>query len=138
MTQEEINKNNILIAEFMGTRVFNNIVICFEGTLTHNERCLHGYNIAQAEYNMSWDWLIPVVEKIESIEDNYHGHFGVHIVSNSCTIQATNFRSDKQILDPPHYFNCVTLDSKLESTYLMAIRFITWYNKQSKNDRTRS
>lgn len=63
------------------------------------------------KYHTSWDWLIPVVEKIEAIEDNYHGHFGVHICSNGCTIQATNFRSNKPMPDPPHYFNDVTAES---------------------------
>jgi hypothetical protein len=127
MTFIEIDKANLLIAMFMvwTKSPYPNLPNkVYKGNL--------GLSIDQMQYHKSWEHLMPVIEKIESIEDSYHGHFGVHIVSNSCTIQATNFRPDQPIPDPPHYFNCVTLDSKLESTYLMIVRFIKWYNKQTK------
>lgn len=88
----------------------------------------YGEYITDLKYDTSWDWLITVVEKIESIKDEYHGHFGVYISSNNCTIQATNFRPDKRIPDPPHYFANYTLNSKIESTYQAAVEFIKWHN----------
>jgi hypothetical protein len=77
-------------------------------------------------FHLQWDWLMPVVEKIESIEDPHHGYFGVHISSNSCTIQGTNFRSDI-ILDPPIYFHNAVLGSKLLATHYVVVKFIEWY-----------
>jgi len=71
---------------------------------------------------------MPVFEKIESIYDEHHGYFGVHISSNGCTIQGTNFRSDI-IPEPPVYFNNVVLDTKLNATYYAVVLFIKWYNK---------
>ena len=79
-------------------------------------------------YHEKWSWLMPVVEKIESIYDEHHGYFGVHISSNGCTIQGTNFRSDI-IPEPPVYFNNVVLDTKLNATYYAVVLFIKWYNK---------
>jgi hypothetical protein len=77
-------------------------------------------------FHLQWDWLMPVVEKIESIDDPHHGFFGVYISSNSCCIQGTNLRTEvKQ--EPPVYFNDVVLDNKLSSTYSAVVSFIQWY-----------
>tara|TARA_R110000851_G_scaffold248445_2_gene400962 strand:+ start:1427 stop:2317 length:891 start_codon:yes stop_codon:yes gene_type:complete len=84
------------------------------------------------KYDTSWDWLMPVVEKIESIKDEHHGRFGVYIASNGCTIQAIKFISDK-MSEPPMYFSDATLNTKLESTYYCVIKFIEFYNKHLKN-----
>lgn len=84
------------------------------------------------EFDTDWNWLMEVVEKIESIKEPYHGRFGVYISSNSCTIQSTNFRPDKPIPNPPHYYDNVVLNSKMESTYNAVIRFINFYNKQKE------
>ena len=85
-------------------------------------------------YHLQWDWLMPVVEKIESIKDPHHGFFGVHISSNGCGIQGTNFRSD-DIAEPPVYFYNATLNTKLAATYHCVIKFIEW---QSEKDSTPS
>ncbi len=80
-------------------------------------------------YNKSWDWLMPVIDKIELIKNDYHGHFGVHIYSNSCTIQGTNFRCDN-IVNPPIYFANWVLDDKIITTWKAVVEFIKWYNKE--------
>ncbi len=90
-------------------------------------------NIESAKYHSSWDWLMPVVEKIEKIEDPHHGHFGVYISSNGCSIQATNLRTDKPMADPPHYFNDVVLDTKIKATWYAVIQFIQWYKNKGNN-----
>lgn len=89
----------------------------------------------EMNYHKSWNWLMPLVEKIESIWHDDHGYFGVFISSNGCTIQGTKFRSD--IIEqnvPPVYFNNVVLGSKLESTYYAITNFIKWYLKNIKTD----
>ena len=83
-------------------------------------------------FDTDWNWLMEVVEKIESIKDSYHGRFGVYISSNSCTIQSTNFRPDKPIPNPPHYYDNVVLNTKIESTYYSVLNFINFYNKQKE------
>ena len=106
-------EGNLLIAIFMG-----------------NEEKLKD-SMENGNFHLQWDWLMPVVEKIESIEDPHHGFFGVHISSNSCTIQGTKFRSD-DIQDPPVYFYNAVLGNKLASTYHVVLKFIEWYNTEFK------
>jgi hypothetical protein len=85
-------------------------------------------------FNVSWEWMIPVVEKIESIHDTHHGYFGVSIYSNSCSIQGTLFRSDS-ISDPPIYYSQAVSDTKILATWLAVVNFITWYNGQGEHIR---
>lgn len=71
MTRKEITEGNRLIAEFMGDKIMvetdgiaivsKNNGMWFSGTKrlgNYNQRCYHS----------SWDWLMPVISKISSIE----------------------------------------------------------------------
>jgi len=124
MNNKEILEGNKLIAEFMTKEHAN---LCWK-LIPKNTMHLPNY----FKYHSSWDWLMPVVNKIESIVDLYHGHFGVYINSNNCTIQSIKFRSD-EMTDPPYYFSDHYSESKIESTYNAILNFIKWYNKQNKN-----
>lgn len=132
-----MKENNLLIAEFLGLRECARCEDC--GSFYANafgeftESGVSIYHPKEMNYHSRWNWLMTLVEKVESIKDETHGYFGVHISSNSCTIQGTNFRSDK-ISNPPVYFDSNTLESKLDSTYYTIINFIKWYNKNIKDD----
>lgn len=99
----EIKEGNKLIAEFLGKkRKYESSEDVFNASL---------------QYHKSWDWLMPVVEKIE-------------IVSGKNT--EITFWQGKQrciILD---YDNVNDLEkigeTKIEATYLAVIEFINWYN----------
>jgi hypothetical protein len=108
-----IDEGNRLIAEFMGEDTTEDAYVLF----------------GPDAYDIEWRYLMPVVEKIESIKDDYQGHFGVYISSNNCTIQSTKFRPDKRIPDPTHYFCDWTLENKLTSTWTAVVYFIKWYNQ---------
>ena len=79
-----------------------------------------------------WEVVMNIVEKIESIEDKEHGKFGVHIVSNSCTIQASKFRSD----DPTKYFYFDQQhgETKIDAVQEACKNFINWYNKRNNEN----
>ena len=127
MDQKQIEKNNELIALFMGNEVTGPGIpmgIWFKDRQDFIQ-------FSDLKYHSDWNWLMEVVEKIESIKDPHHGYFGVYISSNSCTIQGTRFRSDK-IEEPPVYFNDTILSSKIERTYIAAVMFIKWYNENKK------
>lgn len=113
-------KDNQLIAEFMGLTVNdNNVVICKESIISHNERCLHGYNIAFAKYNTSWDWLMPVVIKMVSMDKYYIFRYGAtapYLEGNPLCIFSTTEEYD--------------VNFTLTSLYEEVIEFIKWYNKQ--------
>lgn len=138
-----MEENNKIIAEFMGlnkTKMFFNLktgnyvkketddcdIKVVDVYLKNNKPIVNFY------YHSDWNWLMEVVEKIESIKDSYHGRFGVYISSNSCTIQSTNFRPDKPIPNPPHYYDNIVLNTKIESVYYSVINFINFYNKQKE------
>jgi hypothetical protein len=95
--------------------------------------CFHHF-IQYAEYHTNWQWLMPVVEKIESIHSEHHGYFGVHISSNGCTIQGTNIHFALEDLEGYGWVymsdpNAI-LDTKLESTYYNVVKFIEWYTTE--------
>lgn len=70
ITAEQILESNKLIAEFM------EISTCSD--IHHmDDKCYYfgvdGYlKAGEAKYNTSWDWLMPVVEKIKSLRHGWH------------------------------------------------------------------
>lgn len=84
----------------------------------------------KCKFHTSWDWLMKVVEKIEDIQDDHHGYFGVFISSNSCTIQGTNLHMAIDDLEGYGwvYFDSVVLNDKFESTYHAVVNWLNWNN----------
>jgi hypothetical protein len=127
MTQKEIIEGNKLIAEFMGYEktIYSDV---FRGELYALDVSKGEiYAISQMQYHTSWDWIMPVVEKIESIEDCEKNNFQFSILSdNECEIFG-------KYIDYQHprfsYLNCVKENSKIKSVYKTAIDFIKWYNE---------
>lgn len=78
MTTEE---KNVEIAEMMGYK-------------------LETFYHAPPPFNLSWKYLMNVVEWIESLTSESGGYYGIHICSNSCTIQDTKFNPG----DPENYW----------------------------------
>ena len=64
-----MEKSNKLIAEFMGcTHPFNEVT---DATLY---KVSHGtFEVSKLKYDTSWDWLMPVVEKI--VDEHYNTAF---------------------------------------------------------------
>lgn len=121
MTTQEGNK---LIGKFMGHSRSN-----WSKEYGHFEDDgFHAYH-----YDHDWSALMPVVEKIESLYDDFHGHFGVSIYSNSCTIQGTKLRTDPENFHPAYLSDPNAIfHTKIESTWYNVVSFIQWYNSQSK------
>lgn len=72
-------------------------------------------NIAARDYHTSWDWLMPVVEKIERIK-------GVHFVISElgCDIYSFGYKvSDTRE------------ETKILTIYKAVVAFIYWYNEQA-------
>ena len=132
MEPNEIIEGNKILAEFVGMKA-TNISNHFETT---GDEFLERFQVGcvpydEANFYYSWHWLIPIVEKIESIYDEYHGYFGVHIYSNSCTIQGTKLRTHPE---NPHYAYFVDhyRDTKLQATWIACVEFIKWYTDYLK------
>jgi hypothetical protein len=114
MTQAEGNK---LIAEFDGYVYFpNDTLNSIKGVYRKEDRMPMLAN--HFKYHSSWDWLMPVVEKIEDL-----GNYGVEIHLKSCNIfEASIDQSDLCI--EGHF------ETKKESIWQAVVQFIQWYNNQ--------
>jgi hypothetical protein len=80
------------------------------------------YRHDDLEFHTSWDWLMPVVEKIESLG------FGVNILVSN-TISIINMGWEQNIKLPYKILNTYPHDSKFEAVYKAVIEFIKWYNQ---------
>lgn len=70
----------------------------------------------QLQYNKSWDWLMPVVEKINNIDDIFISiHHNKTIIINT-KLNEPIFISEKN-------------NSMIGNTYLSVVKFINMYNK---------
>ena len=110
-------ENNKLIAVFMGWIIplpIENAKYCREDLDTENV----WVSVEDLKFHSSWDWLMPVIEKIESLgyEWSYLNHVAV-ITDNGFK---QHFR-DISFAD----------ESRLKATYNVVVEFIKWYNAQA-------
>jgi len=140
----EITEGNKLIAEFMGFGPPKKQI----GDKTYYVGSSDGE--PTYGYNNSWDWLMPVVEKIRNFKDGIYdmegftfGGMSVHISSRysrgwTChifgTLSVLHINSDKthSYSKLPDY--SVSIDSNKNSEFIepiwqAVIQFIKWYNQ---------
>ena len=105
------------------------------------------YKEDELEYHKSWDWLMPVVEKIEFLDLKEYGYqwegidgeteynngsICVEIEQDRCWIYMN------LSLDPFHTFNEKTIGvefpTKIEAVYSAVVEFIEYYNELIKQD----
>ena len=119
MTQEQIIEGNKLIEEFMGIDIplNNNDSVYIE--IHSRPTTFDGitdpfdswYRPEEFEYHESWDWLMPVINKIPS---NMYSYFekGSYILSVG---------------------TCLMVDvSNVYWAFREVVEFIKWYNNESK------
>lgn len=104
-------ENNKLIAEFIGCKAIFKDKKEYQ-MVTHENMC---YGANELQYHKDWNWLMEVVEKIESLDNNFI------IEGNKGFI---NIPQRKQVE--------VRKETKIEAVYNACVEFIKWYNKQSK------
>ena len=106
-------ENNKLIAEFMGLEVLyrpnsNGFI-----EISDTELC----DVDDLIYHTSWNWLMPVVEKIEDLG------YDVIIRQGTCEIRGED-------VNGMEYDNFKCFDAgKHITTYSAVVEFIKWHNK---------
>jgi hypothetical protein len=76
----------------------------------------------EAKFHTSWDWLMPVVEKIEDLQDGEGGDairshlYDFEVRRISCMVHG----ADIEVSDA---------SSKIEAVYQAVVEFIIWYNQ---------
>jgi len=133
---ENIIANNKLIAEFMGYNFIDGDFKVTHSNKTSNsdfkEWCptywdddldSGGYLVSPSNllFHSDWNWLMEVVEKIESIKIETY-KVRVDIYFNCCQIY------------PTHWDELISIygnkETKLEIVYNACIEFIKWYSQQ--------
>jgi hypothetical protein len=142
MNAKEINEGNKLIAEFLEFR--KGVKTTYRNGIGQSDwyyfpsrlEYLSDINIAQEDmwnnitiidcgsphmmkFHYSWDWLMIVVEKIESLK------FNVHLdPKHRCVI----FNGNKNLL-----IDCGSITKpKIEAVWKAVVEFIKWYNQQKE------
>lgn len=147
MIQEEINANNCLIVEFMGIKEIQSSYdsygqqapIWYAGYLGYrtpafsvpNKSIEHLLN--ENKFNNSWDWLMPVVEKIESLGfwTNISAHTSFDNKYKSFAIKRIKPKSDGEYV---YNYEGDWNESKIEAVYQGVIEFIKWFNEHQKEN----
>ncbi len=136
MEKKEIIESNKLIAEFMGNPVRQykedepinseygeQQYASFDCEMAIiNNKCFDLYSL---QYHSSWDWLMPVVEKINTIALDDFGEMNVMMAANECIIGEEYLHP---IIEQRRDFK----KPMIEMVWLAVIEFIKWYNLQPK------
>ncbi len=123
MKEEEIEGNK-LIAEFMGS-VYDGVYYRFPNT----ER----WTIGNMEYHSSWDWLMPVIDYIDTISERNNGLVYCQTNATSHTFYI-NYNDGRVINNNFPKYNHgrhrAEGESRIYNVFLSVVEFIKWYNKQ--------
>ena len=139
MTNEEIIEGNILIAEFMGLRHFNPLGYSLRRDGSENYfvefpkyENIQFNNLVQEDdvhyylkFHSSWDWLMNVVEQIESlpcISTSYY--FNVRISQGYIEIEG--------LIGEKIFRNSSIENGKINALWLAIVDFIKLFNNRAK------
>ena len=111
MTEQEILDSNKIIAEFMGAKPCKqhpNTQLFL--TIKNNKNpSLQYWHLLK--YHKSWDWLIPVIDKIHS----------------------SNYYVDYYLSELGQFNNGIHINTKIiEVSFNVFVKYIKWYNKYIK------
>ena len=127
---ENIIENNKLIAEFLVNNE-GNLVKIRDGvysTIDDNEVPDDDLTINDLKYHEDWNWLMQVIEKIESLPDEENnGAFFFKIYQDSVSII---FSNDNYIID---LINVMGQGSRINNVYQAVVEFIQLYNKANES-----
>jgi len=123
-------EGNELIAVFMGGKLSKKTSPIIA---PHWKGLEFGSKIYDLYYDKRWDWLMPVVEKIEltnRVNDKEYYPYMVSIWKNCCQISDGN----NGIIITTVYAEKVG-NGKIAATYKAVVEFIKWYNKQNESNK---
>lgn len=155
MTNKEILEGNVLIAEFMGWKVVTGDKIKlpyknhYFGINPITKRIYNSVNSEDynecwtkvalyVKYNSSWDWLMPVVDKIESLKGDNAFKDNPYIVLKRDHVEIFWWRlyegefifwDNYRGLDGTTYKHVNQENTKISALFRAIVEFLKWYNK---------
>lgn len=119
-------KKNLILLNFMGVvpkwSTWNINWFYTDGVFCHisnTDREKVRYSMAEyAKYSTSWDWIMPVVEKIEAL--------GYDVEIGNQYVRIDGGQDDEFGIDSRHSV------SKIEAVFDACVEFAKWYKNQSK------
>ena len=122
----ETIQSNKLIAEFMGLEQWNESYYKHPNIFySHYKESPTQVHFENLQYHTSWDWLMPVVQRIEcTLTDNKYNSdnfFNVAIEVFECNINGVDTS-----INISH-----NAQTKIKATYEAVVEFIKEYNKQN-------
>ncbi len=134
-----IKENNNLIAEFMGGILigsqygFKIIPSQYENIISDNYNDIVFVNKDNLQYHISWDWLEPVIKKIE--KSGYLFYFTRFCDSEDyfCQLNKINFKDFDGVKDKDGDYKYICYnksDNKIYAVWLSIVEFIIKYNKK--------
>ena len=117
-------QKNKLIAEFMGFEL--------NDTDQYYVPNLGSFEDFLLQFHNNWNWLMKVVEKIESLGYFLMAYEFEDDEKNEKSGEFWAQISDKLLIDINSLINLTGQPSKLVATYTAVVEFIKWYNQQEK------
>ena len=122
--------DNELIAEFMGGYNVNPATKYIGMNLPNKNHDWYDYK--DMRYSASWDWLIPVVERIAEISaSDFVIHFNVLGLKKqtraSCSYFINSYNKHNKNFEIKDEFG-----NTLNAVYKAVVKFIKYYNEQKK------
>lgn len=116
----ETIENNKLIAEFLGVQPNELGEYEMFGVIESiDPDDQHFYTARVLKFNDSWDWLMPVVEKIESLNYDFQ-------MMGGCWVIIYDIDPDREqgteLIEE-------SAETKIKTVYAACVRFIKWYNE---------
>jgi len=126
LESKEILAGNNLIAKFVGMEP-TNLPGFFDtcGDYFNTNFTVGSVPYDEAMFHSSWDWLMPVVEKIEKLLNDHHKIGGTFVIENygACVETYNYYINDNHLCS---YYS-ERGDTKIEGVWKTCVKFCKWY-----------
>jgi hypothetical protein len=123
MEQNEIIEGNKLIAEFIADRIDSNSGKTW--ILDFNEGIWHNVNQEDWAFYTSWDWLMPVIDKIEALDEDFEVQIGRNLYVKELTYNCIIHTEGGAV-----HFESDFTGNRISGVWKLIVEFIQWYNNQ--------
>lgn len=130
MSTEEKIEGNELIAKFVGAVInkhyTNELTYCFQKHNVPTEHSSYNWSIRSMQYHSSWEWLFPIIDKINGMGKEYS------IAIFKTYISLTVEKGGKVYKDFSFAHSEYITSEQIgkEAAFKLLVKFIKWYNEQ--------